>query len=398
MRRVSAGPLAALLAALLVIGAVAALLSHSAPDDSDPSSRSTGNAGTLALYQWLSRLGLPVQRLSGDFDPSTADVLVVAEPSTAFTAQQAQQVVDMVRGGGEVVLATDRAAISNAGELLQALGAAPSQAALSGASPLPDAFDATPALPVDAAALVRRVPMRAGIEFDVPPAAAVPLLVHDDQVVGVTVPLGSGRAYVLGSPYPLSNLGLREGDSATFVLSLVERARGGRIAFDEFHHGESASGGAQAALTGPVGLAGLLAAAAVFLYLLLSGRRLGRPIPATDPARVPSATEYVDAMGRLIERTAQRGGVAERYAEELKRRVGAATAIDPRLDDDAFLALLDANDPAGAEPVRAALARCRELARARPSGAQLVALARQVDEVESRFAVGATAGLAEFRG
>src|SRR5207245_8250372 len=96
----------------------------------------------------------------------------------------------------------------------------------------------------------------------------------------------------------------------------------------------------------------------------------------------------VEAMGSLIERTRRRGGVAGRYADELKRRVGAATAIDPRLDDEAFLALLDAHDPAGAASVHAALGRCRELAAARPSGAELLALARQVDEVEAGYAVG----------
>jgi len=40
-----------------------------------------------------------------------------------------------------------------------------------------------------------------------------------------TVP-GGGRAYVLASPFPLSNDGLRDGDSATLVLALLERARG----------------------------------------------------------------------------------------------------------------------------------------------------------------------------
>ena len=112
-------------------------------------------------------------------------------------------------------------------------------------------------------------------------------------------------------------------------------------------------------------------------------------MPARDPARVPSATEYVDAMGTLLERTAQRGGVAARYADELKRRVGAATAVDPRLDDEAFLALLETHDAANAPTVREVLARCRELQARRPSGPELVALARRVDEVEALYAAGA---------
>jgi hypothetical protein len=374
---------AVLLIAVLLIGVAAALAARSTPNDKDPSSRSAGDAGTLALYQWLSRLGLSVERMSGQFDPSGADVLVVANPTTPFTPADASQVGDLVRSGGEVIVTTDRIEIASSAELLNALGAAPNTSVLSGTSPLPPSYSATIDVPIDPGGLVRKVPMRGGLDFDVPSSAGAPLLNQQDRVVGLGIGAGSGRAYVLGSPYPLSNLGLRQGDSALFVLALIERARGGRIVFDEFHHGEAGSGGAAAALAGPVGLAGGLAALAVFLYLLLSGRRLGRPVPARDPSRVPSATEYVDALGALIERTAQRGGVAGRYADELKRRVGAATAVDPRLDDEAFLALLDSHDPVNAPPVRAALARCRELEAARPSGEELLALARQVDEVES---------------
>ena len=399
MRRPAVAPLLVLFAALAAIAVVAVVIAGGTPNNTDPSSRSNGDAGTLALYQWLARLGLPVQRMSGSFDVSGADVLVVADPTTTFTAAEASQVADLVRSGGELILTTERGGLPQSAELLGAVGAPPDVKDLVRIpNPLPASYDAGVALPIDPAGLVRRVPMRAGIDFDVQPDAAVPLLTRGSLVAGVAVPMGSGRAYVLGSPYPLSNLGLREGDSALLVLAMIERARGGHVVFDEFHHGEAGSGGAVAALSGPVGVAGGLAAAAILTFLLLSGRRLGRAVPGGDPARVPSATEYVEAMGALIERTAQRGGVADRYAEELKRRVGAATAIDPRLGDDAFLALLEAHSPAAAGVVGAALARCRELAGGRPSGAQLVALAQLVDEVEGGFAISAGAGQAEFRG
>lgn len=399
MRRGAGGPLAILLGCLLVIAVVAALLAPRSVSDSDPSSRSAGDAGTLALYLWLSRLGLPVERMTGDFVPGRADVLVIAEPTDAITAQQAQDVVAMVRDGGMVILAADRGSLNQSADLLSALGALPDTAGLQeDSSAQPAAFDATAAAPIDPAGLVHTVPMRSGFTFDTRSDSTVTLLHHGDDAVGVAAPLGRGRAYVLSSPYPLSNLGVREKDSAPFLLALIDRARGGHVVFDEVHHGETASGGASAALSGPVGVAGGLAAAAIFAFLLLSGRRLGRPVPATDPARVPSASEYVDALGALIERTAQRGGIADRYAEELKQRVGAASAIDPRLDDATFLGVLEGYDPAAAERVRGVLGRCRNLAAGRPSDAQLVALAREVDEVESLFAVGGAAGLREFRG
>jgi hypothetical protein len=398
MRGGRGGTLAVLLGALAVIATVAVLVGGSQPSDSDPSSRSAGDAGTLALYDWLARLGLPVERMSGDFDPSRADVLIVHSPTLAYTGDEARAVAGMVRSGGTLILSVDRPSVANAAELLGALAATPDPATLLGDSHQPAAFDAAPTAPIDPSGLVRAVPMQAGLGFDVQPQLGVPLLTYRGQTVGVAIPLGSGRAYVLGSPYPLSNVGLREKDSAPFLLALIDRARGGHVVFDEVHHGETSTSGAAAALSGPVGVAGGLAAAAIFLHLLLSGRRLGRALPGVDPARVPSATEYVDALGSLIERTSRRGGIADRFAEELKQRVGAATAIDPHLDDAAFLAILEGYDLAAAQPVRAALGRCRDLAAGRPGDAELVALARQVDEVESAFAVGAGGPLAELRG
>jgi hypothetical protein len=386
-----------LLACLVVLGLAAVLLGRTAPSDVDPSSRSAGAAGTLALYQWLTRLGLPVQRMTGDYTTSGADVLVVAAPLTPFTPAEADATVEFVRGGGELILAVDRVSASAAGSLLSRLGALPAISGLLGGSTSGDTTqNASVTVPVDPAGLVHTVPVRPGVDFDTTPQAA-PLLTAGDRVAGLAIPVGSGRAYVIGSPYPLSNDGLRRGDSAPLVLSLIDRARGGHVVFDEVHHGETGGGGATAALAGPVGLAGALAALAVVAYLALSGRRLGRAVPATDPARVPSATEFVNAMGALIEHAAQRGGVAARYASELKERVGGATGIDAHLDDAAFLSALVSYDPGRAVAVRDALTRCRALEAAKPSEAQLVALAREVDQAESAFAVGAGLGLAEFR-
>jgi hypothetical protein len=388
-----------LLVCVVVVGIAAALLGRTAPSDVDPSSRSAGAAGTLALYQWLSRLGLPVQRMTGDFTTSGADVLVVAAPLESFSPAEADATVDFVRGGGELVLTVDRVSAGAASGLLSRLGAVPGLTGLLGGSGTTSGDttqNAVVSVPVDPAGLVHSVPVRPGVDFDITPRVA-PLLTAGDKALGVAIPVGSGRAYVFGSPYPFSNDGLRRGDSAQLVLSLIDRARGGHVVFDEVHHGETGGGGATAALAGPVGLAGGIAAVAVVAYLALSGRRLGRPVPANDPARVPTATQFVDAMGALIEHSAQRGGVAARYASELKERAGSATGIDAHLDDDAFLRALESYDPERAVAVRDALARCRALEASKPSEAQLVALARQVDEAEAAFAVGAGLGLAEFR-
>ena len=405
MRRPS-GALAVLLACLVVL-AVVAIVPGATVENQSSSSRNAAERGTLALYRWLTRLGLPVSRITGDFAPSGADVLVVDDPAETVTPEDAAKAVQAVRAGGILLFAADRLSLGWSLRLFEALGVVPQQTpgangiqaawrpgAVAAADS--DTVDAHPAMPIDPGGAVHRVVMQQGLSFETS-AQVAPVLTVGDSVVGVGVSIGAGRAFVLGSPYPLSNLGLREGDDALFLLSLIDRARGGHVLVDEVHHGEGGRRGATAALSGPVGLAAGLAALVIAAYLVASGRRLGRPIPAVDPARVPSATEYVGAMGALFERTRLRGGVADRYAQELKQRVGEACGIDPRLDDAAFLSMLAGYDPQRAEPVGAVLARARDLAAGRPTATQLVELARRVDELESGFAVGTGMGLRESR-
>ena len=372
-------PLAALVAALTIL-VVVALITPGTGDDADPSSRSAGRAGTLALYSWLGAdgLGLPVHRISGAFELDGTDLLVVAEPTVGFTDAEVGTVAAFLRGGGELLLAVDGPAVPIAQHLLDRVDVGVAHAVAAG--------DALPVQPLDPGGRVTKVAVGDGVAFGTP-APTVPLLERDGAVVLVGTAVGAGRAYVLGSPYPLSNIGLepRHGDAGALVLALLERSRGGRVGFDEVHHGEGSSAGAGAVLSGPVGAAGLLGGLVLLALLGVNGRRLGRPVPAGDPARVPSAEEFVTAMARLHERSSRLGGVAERYAAELKERVGAAAGVEPALDDEVFVDRLRGFGDARAGAVEAALSRARTLAAGRPGDDALLALAREVDAAERAF-------------
>jgi hypothetical protein len=242
--------------------------------------------------------------------------------------------------------------------------------------------------------------MAAGSAID-PAPYLTPLLAQGGTLSAVAeqVP-GGGRAYVLASPFPLSNDGLRDGDSAALVLSLLERARGGAIGFDEVHHGEVSTGpdGAAAVFESPLGLALLLAVAAVVVFLTLSGRRLGRPLPAGDAALVPTTASYIDAMAGLYARSRDRGAVASRYAEELRQRLAPGPAGDPGPGgDEAFVTALQGSRPDLAADAAAVLRRARALAAVAPDAATLLGLARDVDDLERRWAEPAVAAPAQWR-
>jgi len=372
-------PLAVLLVALVVVAALAVAIALPPSDNGDPSSRSAGKLGTLALYTWLGRLGLSVSRLSGTFDLGATDVLVDYDPSVHFSAAELDSVMRLVRGGGDLVLVFDALSIDAALPLLQRIGAQV-------AGTLPPGT-ATPAQPFDPADRVHTVPTGGGFAL-LERTPLVSLLRSAGRTVAGGVRVGGGgRAWVVADSAPLSNDGLRHGDSAFFVLSLLERARGGRIAFDEFHHGEGAtSGGAASIFAGPVGGAALLVTGLVVVFLAVNGRRVGRPVAAGDEATVPSAATYIDAMGELFARSRQRGAIAQRYADELRRRVGAATGVDPALADAAFIQAVASNHPERADALQALLARARALATGRPDEGALLRLARDVDAFERSWA------------
>jgi hypothetical protein len=368
-----------ILVAALCILAVIAISSAIPPNDqANPSSRSAGSLGTLALYTWFSNLGLDVGRISGTFNLTGSDVVFCYDPTVALTNSDVNSLMTFVRSGGDLVLVVTPASLAAVAPLLGKLGVNPSTTAGTGV--------ATVAQPFDSTDRVHSVPVGSGLTFS-DQAPLVPMLVENHQVVAGMVRAGTGgRAYVLGDTQPLSNDGLRHPDSAFLALSLLQRARGGRIAFDEYHHGEGTqTSGAGAIFNGPVGLAALLVGLVVLLAIALNGRRLGKPVQDGGTAVVPSANAYVTAMGQLFARSRQRGPIAARYADELKRRIGNATGVDWHLDDAAFCAAILVTNAQSGQALAALLAQARSLASGRPDESQLLRLARDVDACERQW-------------
>jgi uncharacterized protein DUF4350 len=389
MRRVSA-PVLALTVSLLVLAVLAVLGGAPGSNRDDTSSRNAGRGGTLAMYLWLggdSGLGFDVHRVSGSFDLAGSDVLIIDQPTVDLSDADVDAVLAFVRDGGELIIAGDATSSNRTFDLFTRLGAIP-EVAIAGGT-------AHPVQQIDPAGRVHDIPLADNTIAFRPSTESTALLASNGTTVMTSTQMGSGSAYVLGSPYPFSNLGLRadspvRSDAYALVLTLLERARGGRIAFDEFHHGEgSSSTGAAAIFYGSVGLACVLAALVVFVYIALSGRRLGRTVPAGDATRVPSAGEFVEAMAHLYERSRLRGPVAERYAAELKERVAAVSGVDHHLDDAAFVAALAGYGDERVVAVRDALAYARAMAQSQPRDADLLNLARHVDAVEQQWTAGA---------
>jgi hypothetical protein len=342
----------------------------------EATSHSSAPEGTLALYTWVRGQGYDGRRLEyREFALDEADsALLILNPSEPINRSRARAVLDWVGAGGTLIMALDRNALFGPqNELLADLQF--DTAVYSGTGTLAQAGPAQPVLdqppvtsaPVQATRVL--VPRRADF---------VALLGAPDALVLAGIKIGSGYAYLSASAFPFSNEGLRDPQNAALVLNMLRRVpAGGRIQFDEYHHGFFTPPSTGRIVFGsPWGWAAAYAVLVIGLYLLLSGRRFGRPIPLQEELVRRSSTEYVESMADLFLRGGKRAYILKHYRAAFKRRLAQRDGINPQLDDAEFVRELARARELDEPALAALLARLRA---ASPSDAELVRTVADAD-------------------
>jgi hypothetical protein len=303
-----------------------------------------GAGGASALRRYLVAMGASTTTIQGEgFAVPDAKVLLILGAGEAITDIDAGKLRAFARAGGTVVLATEVGFLERS--LLDAYGMSASGIAAPGQHNIANATFADPP--------ARSLTLDRGIVFDVGTKADV--LATDGQAPLIAaVREGSGLVVFVGSLWPFLGAGLGEADNARMVLALVRPAlSGGMIAFDEYHHGLHPSSDVLILIerTWP-GRALVFAAVVTFLYLLLSGRRIGPPVPlAVRPAR--SSLEYVRGFAGLVRRSG-RGEIARRRLRaDLRTGLARGLGLDPATPFDRVLATIGAQDRARAGQARA---------------------------------------------
>jgi hypothetical protein len=193
------------------------------------------------------------------------------------------------------------------------------------------------------------------------PLAGTPqvLVSNESRPLAVRVPFGTAGGEVVGiaDATLLDNEWLRREDNAVLALRLLlgRASDGGRVAFDEFHHGFRADGKPGSAA---VVLAGLLFSTwpgRALLFLAFAGLvhvagaavRLGAPDREKPPPR-RALSEHAEALGRIFE-TARAGAEALRIlAAGARRVVGQRTGIPSGLPPFEFEKRLASSPAPGA--------------------------------------------------
>jgi hypothetical protein len=339
------------LAVLLVIGALAFSVAN--VRSSDQGVLRTGSvydetsAGAATLRRFFDAAGVRTTTVQGDrfvIDRQRTSVLFLLGASEVVTPQDAEAAKAFVRAGGSLVVATELGLFERS--LLEAfdmrivgVGAPGSHALSSVAFADPPArtitVDRAGALSVGATGLALATDGRS------------PIVAMKRE--------GRGTVYVVGSLWPFIASGIGQADNGRFALGLAAEAlrEGREVAFDEYHHGFHPTTDVLVLLqrTWP-GRALAFAVLAGFLYLVLSGRRLGQPVPL-DPRPARSSLEYIRGFAGLVRRSG-RGEIARRrLRRDLRGGLARALGLDPGMPFDRILATLAAADRERAAEARA---------------------------------------------
>lgn len=368
-RRVN--PLYVLAASLFVAVLVATAIGN--PGDQTGLSRSAsvydeGTGGTAVLRRWLDSLGVRTMSVEGErfsADPGREQVLFVLGASEPLSPFDVDILTRYVKDGGTLIVATEVGLAEAA--LLNAYDAHLSTF-VSGTE-----LDAL--APLAAVAGARRISVDRGRDVDVG-TRGVSVVRSSGGALAAAIPDGAGTIYVVGSLAPFLNGQIADADNGHFVLALAEAAvrSRGTVGFDEYHHGVHPLPDVLAILerTWP-GRALVVGGLLVLLYLAVTGRRLGAPLPIEHrPAR--SSLDHVRAFAGLVRRSGRSEIARDRLRHDLRAGMARAVGMDPAAPvDRLFTALAEISTEWAAE------ARVIDAQLARATNADLLRIAGRID-------------------
>lgn len=327
----------ALLIGFTVYGARRTAVDNTAPAGSVYSSSASG---TFALRSWLADLGYrasPLQYTDWTLRNDTNALFMLAPEAEPVSAAEAGETLRWVRSGGTLILIVPDTPLQTAqNALVEQLGA---QITVPDANAHPSPAPVAVTQPVLTAPPATRATVADRAVVTLQRNDYVPLLATQRGDVLVSFTEGNGYVYLGTSLAPFSNGAIRESDNPQLVLNLLRRVpAGGRILFDEYHHGfRDVPNTTRTALSYWWGWATLYAMLVTGLYLVLNGRRFGKAVPLPQDIQRRSSAEYAQSLGTLFRRAGKRSYIAQHYHDRFKRRLARPYGFVPPADDDAFV-------------------------------------------------------------
>ena len=330
---------------------------ESSPDPAITNDRATGSLGA---YHWVGKLGYraaPWRQGWDKLDKNSSDLLLVVDP-------QVWEPMATLTGNGQGAADHTTLTARDAAVLHRWLAAGPGHTAVLLTSRLSSGHTGSKASPDDEQTFGDALDLI--VETASPPTARrefAPLQpVRDTQGVlslrsesdarikrvsangltlfgdgagplALTIPVGRGRLIVVADGALFSNGMLPKSENAVFLANLLAHhaAPGGRVLFDEYHHGDAALGDTGSiwdTLGRPLQLAFIQIALALTALAVLLAVRFGPPVPlARTQAR--TSAEYVTSLASLYRRAEASGTALETLYRQFLRDVCGRLALPP---------------------------------------------------------------------
>lgn len=350
---------------------------------SKPTTHSSAPKGTLAFYQWTQKMGFNAQRLEYrpfEIDDDTA-TLVLLNPMESVTLGQTEDLLTWINDGGTLILVESRPAFLSSNNTIldeleiavvgleERIHRAPVVQPILSQPPIHDIVAETgyglQFTRQDVAHLVGMPPQEATenveAETEAEETEAEQASDDDDSHRAIIASMKHGKGYIFISSalFPFTNEGLREEENAALLLNLLRNVpQGGKVVFDEWHHGFHTPPSMRSEILGsPWGQALVYALAVFALYVASTGRRFGRPIPLKEDIALRSSTEYVESMADLFQRGKKHDYILRHYRQKFKRTIARPYGINPQQDDSSFLREIARYNEDDTEQIQALLVR-----------------------------------------
>lgn len=286
------------------------------------------------LYRILRKLKFRVTEISEVYPAhlNRYDVLFLMDLNKAPTEAEIHEIQDFVRTGGTLIVAGDSLVLNG---LLHAYGLK-----LHGLSKRLEFARRIPDEPFFSEHPVSEMRTRTNFAIETVERDVVRLYGSDSDAVVVTLRDGQGRVFFITSSYLFQRDGLRYDGNSTFLYNLMSllprRARIGLAEKRYYTMDTKPLNPFTALMFGTTfGLGAMYIGLTLFIFLVLRGRRFGKPLDVYQRNRRLSS-EYVHAMTALYQKGNTRAEILMHVRDKFKADLSSRWRVNPTLETSTF--------------------------------------------------------------
>ena len=210
--------------------------------------------------------------------------------------------------------------------------------------------------------------------------------------LALTIPVGQGRLIAVADGAIFSNAALPRSENAVLLANLLAHYAppGGRVLFDEYHHGDAATdenASIWGSLGQPLQLALIQLGLAMLALLTLLAVRFGPPVPMTRGAARTSA-EYVTSLASLYRRAQASGTALGTLYRQFLRDVCGRLALPPDVNLERLAEVASQRGQTDKVGFRRLLATCEQrLDEGKLSEQELLDLTQQMERIRKDMGI-----------